>query len=77
MPSTNIYDKQDNDYKNNILPKNIKKISLEAGSTLGWYKYADYVYGIDTFGASGNVDDLRKHFNFTVDAFKKFVYSIV
>jgi transketolase len=76
MPSTNIYDMQDINYKNTILPKNIKKISLEAGATLGWYKYADYIYGIDTFGASANINDIKKYFNFNVESFKKYIYSI-
>lgn len=77
MPSTNIYDKQNIEYKENILPKNIKKISLEAGSTIGWYKYANYVYGIDTFGASGNINDIKNYFNFNVKSLKKFIYEII
>ena len=31
----------------------ILKISIEAGSTLGWYKYVNHTYGIDEFGKSG------------------------
>jgi transketolase len=76
MLSTNIYDKQDNDYKELILPKKIKKISVEAGSTLGWYKYANYVYGIDIFGASGNINDIKKYYNFNTESLKKFIYEI-
>jgi len=77
MPCTQLYDMQSNKYKENILPKNIKKISIEAGSTLGWYKYADYVYGIDRFGESGKMNDLKEKFGITVDSFSKFILDIL
>jgi transketolase len=77
MPCTQLYDIQSNEYKENILPKNIKKISIEAGSTLGWYKYADYVYGIDRFGESGKMNDLKEKFGITVDRFSKFILDIL
>jgi transketolase len=73
IPCSNLYDMQDDQYKNSILPKNIKKISIEAGSTLGWYKYADYTYGIDTFGESGNINDLREYFGLTIQKFTQFI----
>ena len=73
MPCSNLFDIQEDKYKNSILPKNIKKISIEAGSTLGWYKYADFTYGIDTFGESGNINDLRENFGLTVQKFKQFI----
>jgi len=75
MPSTNLYDNSTDDYKEYILPKNIKKISLEAGSTLCWYKYADYVYGIDRFGKSGHIDEIKNYFNFNTKSFKNFIYQ--
>ena len=77
LPCTQLYDMQSNEYKENILPKNIKKISIEAGSTLGWYKYADYVYGIDRFGESGKMNDLKEEFGITVDRFSKFILDIL
>jgi len=67
MPCCELFDKQPDEYKHMILPPHIKKISVEAGSTMGWYKYANITYGIDTFGASGNINDLRKHFKFTAE----------
>jgi len=65
MPCCELFDLQTQEYKNEILPSIVKKISLEAGSTLGWYKYADYTYGINTFGESGKIGDIKKHFKFT------------
>ena len=55
MPSTKIFDEQDEVYKAAILPESTPKIAIEAGATLGWYKYIGHngvVIGIDRFGAS-------------------------
>jgi transketolase len=73
MPCCELFDKQDSEYKESILPKNIKKISIEAGGTNMWYKYADYTYGIDRFGESGKMNDLKEYFGFTVQKFKAFI----
>ena len=73
MPCCELFDIQSIEYKESILPKNIKKMSLEAGCTLGWYKYADYVYGIDRFGISGKTDDLKEYFGFSVDGVRGYI----
>jgi transketolase len=73
MPCVSLFDKQDIFYKEEILPKEVKKLSLEAGATLGWYKYADYVYGIDRFGESGNIKDIKEHFGFTLEKIVDFI----
>jgi transketolase len=65
MPCCELFDLQDILYKEEIMPANIKKMSLEAGATLGWYKYVDYAYGIDSFGASGTMKDIKTYFGFT------------
>jgi transketolase len=55
MPSFKIYDEQPDAYKNSLLPENTPKLAVEAGATLGWYKYIGSngaVIGIDRFGAS-------------------------
>jgi transketolase len=64
MPCCELFDKQPIEYQRLILPEKIKKISIEAGSTIGWHKYADVVFGIDTFGKSGKIGDLKEHFGF-------------
>jgi transketolase len=76
MVSCELFDMQPNEYKNAILSQNIKKISIEAGSTLGWYKYADYTYGINEFGKSGNMNDLKEYFGFTVEHIINFIKEI-
>ena len=55
MPSFKIYDEQPDAYKAALLPEATPKVSLEAGATMGWYKYVGHngaVIGIDRFGAS-------------------------
>ena len=77
MPCCELFDIQDLEYKREILPQDIKKISIELGCTLGWYKYADYTYGIDTFGESGKIDDLKKYFKFNALDIKKYIDCIL
>jgi transketolase len=55
MPSFQIFEEQSDDYKMSIFPHGVPKISVEAGATLGWYKYIGrdgIAIGIDRFGAS-------------------------
>ena len=72
MPSTNIFDEQSQEYKESVLPKNIlKRVAVEAGVTLGWYKYVGLegrVIGLDRFGASAPYKTLYKEFGITTDA---------
>ena len=67
FPCIELYEEQNLSYKNYVLPKDIKKISFEAGSTLGWHKYADECYGIDEFGKSGKGDEVLSYFGFDID----------
>jgi transketolase len=55
MPSFKIYDEQPAEYKVALLPERTPKVSVEAGATMGWWKYVGHngaVIGIDRFGAS-------------------------
>jgi transketolase len=70
MPSTNVFDRQDQDYKDSILTPGVKRIAVEAGVTDFWRKYVGLegdVVGIDTFGESAPGGDVLKHFGFTVE----------
>jgi transketolase len=70
MPSTNVFDRQDEAYKNSVLIQGVKRIAIEAGVTSGWYKYVGLegaVIGMDCFGESAPAPELFKHFGFTVD----------
>jgi transketolase len=70
MPSTNVFDNQDQAYKDSVLPPGMKRIAVEAGVTHGWYKYVGLdgaVVGMDCFGESAPAPELFKHFGFTTD----------
>ncbi|MEI7547301.1 MAG: transketolase C-terminal domain-containing protein, partial [Actinomycetota bacterium] len=57
MPSWDRFDAQPRAYRDDVLPARLPVLSVEAGVTFGWAKYADDSIGIDRFGASapGNV----------------------
>lgn len=67
MPSWLVFDRQDPDYRRSVLPTGAIKVSVEAGVTTGWQKYADACVGIDHFGASAPGPLLMEKFGFTVD----------
>ena len=70
MPSTDVFDRQDDAYKASVLTKGVPRVAIEAGVTDFWYKYVGLeggVIGIDTFGESAPAGVLFKHFGFTVD----------
>ena len=71
MPSWELFDKQDDSYKQKILPKGLKKrLAVEMASPQGWHKYVTDegdVLGINRFGESAKAEDLLKEFGFTVD----------
>lgn len=67
MPCWELFDQQDNSYKEEVLPRGIMKMSIEAGSTYGWYKYVDKTLGIDQFGASAPANQVFEMYGLTVD----------
>ena len=80
MPCTNVFDRQELSYKENVLPNGVKRVAVEAGVTDFWRKYVGLdgaVVGIDTFGESAPADVLFKHFGFTVENMLKTVKSIL
>jgi transketolase len=71
MPSWELFDHQDDSYKQKILPKGLKKrLAVEMASPQGWNKYVTDegdILGINRFGESAKIEDLLKEFGFTVD----------
>ncbi|MDP1559613.1 MAG: transketolase [Nitrosomonas sp.] len=70
MPCTNIFDRQDQSYKDSVLLKGVRRVAVEAGVTDTWRKYVGIegdVVGIDSFGESAPANELFKHFGFTVE----------
>jgi transketolase len=71
MPSWEIFDEQDDVYRESVLPKAVtKRLAVEAGSSFGWCRYVgsegDTVC-IDRFGVSAPGGVALKNFGFTVD----------
>jgi transketolase len=71
MPSTNTYDRQDDAYKESVLPAGVMaRVAVEAGVRAAWWHYVGLkgqIVGIDHFGASAPAKVLFPQFGFTVD----------
>jgi transketolase len=71
MPSWELFEKQDDAYKQRIFPRGLKKrLAVEAASPMGWHKYVTDegdMLGMTRFGESAPAADLFKEFGFTVD----------
>lgn len=72
MPSWELFDRQDQEYRESVLPPSIKaRVAIEQASTLGWERYAGSegaVIGMSTFGASAPLKELLTKFGFTPEA---------
>ena len=75
MPSMELFRKQDQDYKEKILPENIKnRVSIEMGTSFGWSEFTgnNGIYiSIDRFGISGNFKDVKEELGFTKEEIAK------
>jgi transketolase len=71
MPSWDLFAAQDQSYRDNVLPKQIKKrVAVEAGSPLGWNRWTGdegAIIGVERFGASAPGEDVLQHLGFTVE----------
>jgi len=71
MPSWELFEKQDLNYKESVLPKSVtNRISVEAASPMGWHKYTGsegIVMGINRFGESAPYEEVYEHLGLTVE----------
>jgi len=71
MPSWELFEKQEDSYKEKIFPKALRKrLAVEAGSTIGWHKYVTDegdIIGIDKFGESAPGEEVMKEYGFSVE----------
>lgn len=77
MPSMFLFDQQDEEYKESVLPKNLRTVAVEMGASMPWYKYASYVKGIDTFGASMPINDIYETFGFRVEDLVEYFKTVL
>ncbi len=78
MPCTDVFDKQDEAYKNDVLLSGVKRFAVEAGAKDFWYKYVGLeggIIGMDSFGESAPAPELYKHFGITAEALVELVES--
>jgi transketolase len=72
MPSWDLFEHQDQSYRDQVLPPDVTaRVAVEQASTFGWAQYAGpkgCIIGMRTFGASAPLKDLQKKFGFTTDA---------
>jgi transketolase len=71
MPSWDIFDHQTQEYRDSVLPPNVKaRVAVEQASTFGWERYvgtSGHVIGMKTFGASAPLKELQRKFGFEPD----------
>lgn len=71
MPSTDLFDAQDENYRESVLPANIAaRVVVEASHQDYWYKYAGLngrIIGMKSFGESAPGEQLMEYFGFTTD----------
>jgi transketolase len=71
MPSWELFEKQDQAYRDSVLPPAVKaRVSVEMATTFGWERYvgmSGHSVGMHSFGASAPIKALQKHFGFTVE----------
>jgi transketolase len=81
LPSSNVFEAQDQAYRDSVLPPSVtKRVAVEAGVTDAWYKYVGFegrVIGLDRFGESAPAGQLFKEFGFTVDNVVKAVEELL
>jgi len=68
MPCWERFGEQEREYRDDVLPRDVPALAVEAASTFGWERWADAAIGMTGFGASAPAKDLYKHFGFTADA---------
>ncbi|MDR3595920.1 transketolase [Clostridium sp.] len=71
MPSFELFDAQDEVYKESVIPNKVRaRVAVEALTSFGWHKYVGLdgeVISLDTFGASGKAEILFEQFGFTIE----------
>jgi transketolase len=68
FPSWELFEKQDDAYRESVLPQKIqKRLAVEAGTSLGWERYAKSVIALDHYGASAPAKIVFEKFGFTIE----------
>jgi transketolase len=65
MPSWELFEQQDEDYQDDVLPEDVPTVSVEAAISMGWERWADEHVSIERFGASAPGAEVLQKFGFT------------
>jgi len=77
LPSWELFDAQDESYRSSVLPAGLPTVSVEAGVTTGWQRFASASVGIDRFGASAPGAVVMEQLGITSDAVADAVRSLL
>ncbi|HWF52160.1 MAG TPA: transketolase [Solirubrobacteraceae bacterium] len=67
MPSWELFEEQDQDYQDDVLRPGVPTVSVEAGISMGWSRWADASVAIDRFGASAPGDEVMRRLGINPD----------
>ncbi|HEU4740708.1 MAG TPA: transketolase [Meiothermus sp.] len=65
LPCWEAFERQPQEYRDSVLPRSLLTVSVEAGTPLGWERYADRVVGLERFGASAPYPTVYQNLGFT------------
>jgi transketolase len=67
MPSWELFEEQDQDYRDSVLTPGVPSVSVESGVSMGWSRWVDASVSIDRFGASAPGDEVMRRLGITPD----------
>jgi transketolase len=77
MPSWYLFDNQTEEYQDDVLLPEVPRVSIEAGATLGWPRFADICLGIDRFGLSAPGDVVMRELGITAESVVEAVHELL
>jgi transketolase len=80
MPCTSLFDRQDAQWRESVLPRGLPRVAIEAGVTDSWRKYVGLegaVVGVDRFGESAPAPDVYKFLGIDTEHLVQAVKSVV
>ncbi|HET8538502.1 MAG TPA: transketolase [Anaeromyxobacter sp.] len=79
MPCTSAFDRQDPEWRAEVLPPGVPRVAVEAGASAGWWRYVGFegaVVGVDRFGESGPMEELFRELGLTPERIARVVLSV-
>jgi transketolase len=80
MPSIEQFLTCNEEYRNSVLPRGVKKIIIEAGSSFGWHRisneHMEYIT-LSKFGTSGTTEEVLEYMNFDYETVRDRVFDII